>query len=89
MSQDEYLTVAEVAELLRSTPKTVTNKMAAGIFRVGVHYFRARGFRPLFKRSAIVELIEGREAAGLNLDPRIPFVSEKNGGTKDARGLHS
>jgi hypothetical protein len=86
---DEYLTIAETAALLRSTPKTVANKMASGIFRLGIHYFRPHGFRPLFKRRAIIELIEGREASGLNLDPRISFVTEENGDKNHARGLQS
>lgn len=86
---EEYLTIAEAADLLKVKAKTVTNKMASGVFKLGVHYFRPRGFRPLFKRSALVELIEGREASGLNLDPRISFVSETNGGNSHARGLQS
>lgn len=86
---DEYLTVTEVAAMLKCQRKTIANKMAAGIFRLGVHYFRRPGFHPLFKRSAIVQLIEGREASGLNLDPRISFVAEKNGDKNHARGLQN
>jgi hypothetical protein len=40
---DEYLTIAEVAARLKIKPKTVKNKMAAGIFRCGVHYFSPAG----------------------------------------------
>jgi len=34
---EEYLTIAEVAERLKVKPKTLKNKMAAGIFKRGVH----------------------------------------------------
>ena len=36
---EEYLTIAEVAARLKIKPKTIKNKMAAGIFRRGVHFF--------------------------------------------------
>ncbi len=36
---EEYLTVAEVAHRLKISPKTVRNRMAAGIYREGSHYF--------------------------------------------------
>jgi hypothetical protein len=35
----EYLTVTEVAQRLKISPKTVRNRMAVGIYREGVHYF--------------------------------------------------
>ena len=55
----DYLTVEEAAELLRLSARTVREKMRRGDFRLGVHYFRPARFRPRFKRSALIELIEG------------------------------
>ena len=55
---EAYLTIAEVAALLKLRPKTVRNKMARGEFTQGVHYFRRRGLRPLFKSSAVVRWVE-------------------------------
>jgi len=43
---EEYLTIAEVAARLKVKPKTVKNKMAAGIFQRGVHYFSPPGLGP-------------------------------------------
>lgn len=56
-----YLTIAEAAELLRTTPATVRNKMSAGIFVEGVHYFRPRASAPLFKRDALIAFVEQKE----------------------------
>jgi hypothetical protein len=56
---EEYLTIAELAVRLKVKPKTIKNKMAAGIFRKGVHYFRPPGLGPRFKWSAVVAWIEG------------------------------
>jgi hypothetical protein len=84
---EEYLTITEVAGLLRCKPKTVRNKMSAGIFRQGVHYFRPAGFDPLFKLTAVVELIEGPEASGTNVDPRKSFLVGLKGGKNHGRGL--
>jgi len=61
MHSGPYLTVAEVAELIRKNPKTVRNLMVKGVFRERVHYFRPRGSSPLFKREAIIQWIEGTE----------------------------
>ena len=55
---EEYLTIAEVAERLKLKPKTVKNKMAAGIFRKGVHYFSPVGMGPRFKWRAVVAWLE-------------------------------
>jgi hypothetical protein len=60
---DEYLTIAEVAERLKLTPKTVRNKMASGVFTEGVHYFRPKGLGTRFKWSTIVAWIERKESA--------------------------
>jgi hypothetical protein len=55
---EEYLTIAEVAARLRVRPKTIKNKMAAGIFRRGIHYFSPGGIGPRFKWSAVVAWLE-------------------------------
>lgn len=55
---EEYLTIAEVAARLKVKPKTVKNKMAAGILRKGVHYFSPPGLGPRFKWSAVVAWLE-------------------------------
>jgi len=56
------LNVVEAAEFVRVSPRTLRNKMAAGILRLGVHYFRVPGLGPRFKRSTLEAWIEGREA---------------------------
>lgn len=58
----QYLTIAEAASLLRIDQQTMRNKISLGIFREGVHFFRPRGSRPLFKRQALEDYVEGREA---------------------------
>ena len=60
---DEYLTIAELSDRLKIRPKTIKNKMAAGIFRKGVHYFSPRGLGPRFKWSAVVAWMEGQQTA--------------------------
>ena len=55
---EEYLTIAELAARLKLKPKTIKNKMAAGIFRRGVHYLSPPGIRPRFKWSAIIQWLE-------------------------------
>jgi len=59
----EYLNVAEAAEFVRVSPRTLRNKMAAGVLRLGIHYFRTPGLGPRFKRTALEVWIEGRERA--------------------------
>ena len=68
--EQEYLTIDEVAARLKCDRRTVLNRMSAGIYREGVHYFRPRGTaangkawrcEPLFKWSAIVAWVEGQE----------------------------
>ena len=65
----EYLTTAEVAALLRVRPKTIRNKVAAGIFRRGEHFFRKPGLGPRWKRDAIVRWLENEETAGIDVFP--------------------
>jgi hypothetical protein len=65
---DEYLIIAEVATRLKLTPKTVKNKMAAGAFRLGVHYFRPPGMQARFKWSAVVSWLEQSQEQGSESD---------------------
>ena len=58
---EEYLTIAEVAERLKVKPKTIKNKMVAGIFQKGVHFFSPPGLGPRFKWSAVVAWLEQSE----------------------------
>ncbi len=76
---DEYLTVAELALRLRLSPKSVRNRMYAGTWRRGEHWFSRPGISPRFRWSAIVRWLEGADAgdaagqdAGLAYGPEIP-----------------
>jgi len=53
------LTVAEVAARFKLTPKTVRNRMYAGTWRRGEHWFARPGIGPRFKWSTIVRWVEG------------------------------
>jgi hypothetical protein len=55
---EEYLSIEAVADRLSISPKTVKNKMAKGVFKLGVHYFRPPGLGPRFKWTAIVAWME-------------------------------
>ena len=55
---ESYLTVREVADRLGYAPGTVMDKMHDGTFIQGVHWFKRKGMRPLFKWSKVVEFIE-------------------------------
>jgi hypothetical protein len=57
-AMEEYVTVAELAERLKLSKKSIRNKMSSGDFREGVHYFRPKGMAPRFKWSAIVAWVE-------------------------------
>lgn len=66
----EYLDIDEVAVRLKCNRKTIINRMSAGVYLEGVHYFRPAGTDgkgkpwksdPLFKWSAIVAWVEGEE----------------------------
>ena len=72
-SPEEYLTISEVAARLKVRPKTVRNKMASGVFRKGVHYFRRTGFGTRFKWGAVVALLEEKEA-GTAEEDSIPMA---------------
>ena len=66
---EEYLTIAEVAALLKLSPKSVQNKMAQGLFQEGIHYFRRQGIGPRFKAAAIKRWLEeeGKPATGIRM----------------------
>jgi hypothetical protein len=59
---EEYLTISELAARLKIKPKSVKNKMAAGIFQKGVHFFSPKGLGPRFKWSAVVAWLEQSQA---------------------------
>jgi hypothetical protein len=64
----EYLTIEEVAKRLSLDKRTIKNKMAAGIFQKGVHYFSPDGISPRFKWSAVQAWLESnapREQSGI------------------------
>ena len=60
---EEYLTINELAARLKLKPKTIKNKMAATVFRKGVHFFSPPGLGPRFKWSAVVSWLEQSENA--------------------------
>lgn len=66
---EEYLKISEVAKRLQLSPKTVKNKMASGIFELGVHYFSPKGLGPRFKWSAIVQWLERSDERVQEIDP--------------------
>lgn len=57
----EYLTTAEAAALLRVKPRTLRNKVVAGVFREGKHFFRKAGLGPRWKRSALISWLETKD----------------------------
>lgn len=54
-----YLRTDEAAELLRVAPKTLRNKVAAGFFREGEHFFRRRGLGIRWNRDALLGWMAG------------------------------
>ena len=64
-----YLTTVEAAAFLRVKPKTLRNKVAAGIFREGVHFFRKSGLGPRWKRGSLISWLEDREAEPVDMFP--------------------
>ena len=74
MSSEAYLTVNELAARLKVSPKTIRNKMASGIFRKSVHYFRPRGLRPRFKWSAVQGWLEEKDQPRQEEEDLIPMA---------------
>jgi hypothetical protein len=66
---ERYLTTTEVANLLRVRPKTLRNKVAAGVFRQGEHFFRKPGIGPRWMREAVVRWLESEEAPEVEVFP--------------------
>lgn len=58
---EELLRIKEVAERLKIKPETVREKMRLGDFKKGIHYYRRKGMRPLFKWSAILAWLEEKD----------------------------
>ena len=83
MEREEYLTINEVGERLKVTPKTIKNKMAAGVFKRGVHYFRPSGLSPRFEWSAVVEWLEQQETIPCD-ENSIPMARGYQLGSGDA-----
>lgn len=67
------MTVEEAADLLRLSVRTVREKMRLGHFRLGVHYFKIAHSRPLFKRCALIQLIEGNDHCVEPKSTLVPF----------------
>jgi len=79
MNPEEYLTIGELASRLKLSPKTIKNKMVAGVFVKGTHYFSPSGMGPRFKWSAIVTWLEQSENPQLsNGADRIPMARGYN-----------
>jgi len=66
---EEYLTVAEVAAILRLSAKRVRNMMSRGIFRRGEHFFRRPGIGPRFVRSRVEAWLRNGEAVSSDSIP--------------------
>lgn len=72
---DEFLTIKETAARLKVTPKTIKNKMAAGILKKGVHYFSPKGLGPRFRWSALLAWLEEKEPRNdQDSDSKIPMA---------------
>ena len=71
---EEYLTIAEVAARLKIKPKTVKNKMAAGVFRKSVHFLSPVGLGPRFKWSAVVVWLEQSQEPEDSDEDSIPMA---------------
>jgi hypothetical protein len=71
---EEYLTIGELSARLKIKPKTVKNKMAAGIFRKGVHFFSPPGLGPRFKWSAVVAWLEQSQGLVTQRNISIPMA---------------
>jgi hypothetical protein len=56
---EHYLTTAEVARRLRLKTKSLRNKVTAGVFREGEHFFRRRGLGPRWCWDRVVAWLEG------------------------------
>ena len=61
-SDEEYLSISQLAERIPYRPKTIRNLIGRGVFLEGVHFTRLTG-RPIFFWSKVEALMrEGRRA---------------------------
>jgi|SRR5579862_3105677 len=67
-----YMKIVETAELLRCDPKTIRNKMSAGVYQEGWHFIRPPHSQPLFIRARVDPLAQV-EAPSSQLEP-IPMA---------------
>lgn len=58
---DEYLTIGEVAALLKVKQKTISNMISKGVFKQGVHFVRPTGLGTRFKQRAVEHWLNGDE----------------------------
>jgi excisionase family DNA binding protein len=56
---EEYLTIKEMAALLKVSPKSISNMIAKGIFRQGIHFVRPAGLGTRFKHNAVEHWLNG------------------------------
>ena len=82
---EEYLTIGEAAGRLKLSPKTVKNKMAAGIFKKGIHFFSPLGMGPRFKWSALVSWMEQADAPSEAAADSIPMARGYRLGQSDKK----
>ena len=68
-SSEEYLTVAEVAAILKLSPKRIRNMMSSGAFRPGEHFLRRRGISPRFLRSRVDAWLRDRDGVSQEAIP--------------------
>jgi hypothetical protein len=59
---EEYLTTGELTQRLRWAPRTIRAKIAAGVFREGMHFFQPPGCQRRWKWSAVVAWLEGQHS---------------------------
>jgi len=76
-THEEYLTVAEVAAILKVSPKRVRNMMSCGAFRPGEHFLRRRGIGPRFLRSRVDAWLRDGERISVE---SIPMARSASGG---------
>ena len=55
----EYLSLKELCELIPFAESTIRNKMSKHELRLGVHYFKPGGGRPVFRWSVMKRWLEG------------------------------
>ncbi len=72
--RDELLTKKELAERLKVAPHTIDNRMAIGMYRKGVHYYRPKGSRALFSWLAIERWLRGEEERNKPAMEEIPMA---------------